>query len=113
MAAEFSAQGVFNGDRRTPVRWIWSHVSRHKWPLFWLFSGAFTNAAFAAIVPVFIGIAFNAVLQTPPDYRTVAWIAGWIVVTQTVRAAWQMGRNFGGISRMRASLRRSHSSARC
>ena len=95
MAAEFSVQGAFQGDRRSPLRWAWSHAARHKWPLFWLFSGAFTNAAFAAIVPVFIGIAFNAVLQSPPDYATVGWMALWIFVTQVVRAAWQMGRNFG------------------
>src|SRR5262245_27304483 len=95
MAAEFSVTGVFQGDRRTPVRWVWSHVARHKWPLFWLFSGALTNAAFAAVVPVFIGIAFNAVLKSPPDYRTVAWMAVWILITQIVRAVWQMGRNFG------------------
>jgi ATP-binding cassette subfamily B protein len=95
MAAEFSVQGVFSGDRRTPVRWVWSHVARHRWPLFWLFSGAITNAAFAAVVPVFIGIAFRAVLKSPPDYGTVARMAVWIFVTQLVRAAWQMGRNFG------------------
>jgi ATP-binding cassette subfamily B protein len=95
MAAEFSVQGVFHGDRRTPVRWVWSHVARHRWPLFWLFSGAVTNAAFAAAVPVFIGIAFQAVLKSPPDFGTVARMALWIFVTQFVRAAWQMGRNFG------------------
>ena len=44
-AAEFHVEGAFAGDRRTPVRWVWSHVARHKWPLFWLFSGALTNAA--------------------------------------------------------------------
>ena len=93
--AEFHVEGAFAGDRRTPVRWVWSHVARHKWPLFWLFSGSVTNAAFAAAVPVFIGQAFNAVLQSPPDYRQVAWAALWILLTQTVRAAWQMGRNFG------------------
>ena len=94
-AAEFHVEGAFAGDRRTPVRWVWSHVVRHKWPLFWLFSGALTNAAFAAAVPVFIGMAFNAVLQSPPDYGQVAWAAVWILVTQLVRSAWQMGRNFG------------------
>jgi ATP-binding cassette subfamily B protein len=93
-AAEFHVEGAFAGDRRTPVRWVWSHVARHKWPLFWLFSGALTNAAFAAAVPVFIGMAFNAVLQSPPDYGAVARAAIWILVTQFVRSAWQMGRNF-------------------
>ena len=53
------------------------------------------RSSFAAAVPVFIGLAFNAVLQSPPDYTTVGWAAVGILVTQLVRSAWQMGRNFG------------------
>ena len=94
-ASEFITTGVFNGDRSSPLRWIYSHVIRHKWPLFWLFSGAFTNAAFAAAVPLFIGYAFNAMLESPPDYRALGLASIWIIITQLIRSAWQLGRNFG------------------
>jgi ATP-binding cassette subfamily B protein len=94
-ATEFEISDVVVGDRRSPVRWVTSHVWRQKWPLFWLVSGAFTNALFAATVPLFIGQAFRAILKTPPDYHTLVLAAVWIVTTQTIRGVWQMGRNFG------------------
>jgi len=94
-ATEFEASNVIRGDRRSAPRWILSHVRRQRWPLFWLVSGAFTNAAFAAAIPILIGYAFKSILQSPPDYHGLVFAAVWLVITQTVRAAWQMGRNFG------------------
>jgi ATP-binding cassette, subfamily B, bacterial len=94
-ATEFEVTGVFRGDRRSAGRWVWSHSWRQKWPLFWLFSGAFTNAGFAALVPIYVGQAFNAILQSPPDYAGLGRAALSILITQIIRSAWQMGRNFG------------------
>jgi ATP-binding cassette subfamily B protein len=94
-ATEFEVTNVVQGDRRSAPRWVLSHVRRQHWPLFWLFSGAFTNAAFAAAIPILIGVAFKDILQTPPDYHGLVQAAIWLVITQVVRAAWQMGRNFG------------------
>jgi ATP-binding cassette subfamily B protein len=92
---EFTVSDVAVGDRRSPLRWALSHAARHKGPLFWLFSGAFVNAALAAAVPVLIGLAFNAILRAPPDFKTLSLVCVWIVISQVVRAAWQLGRNFG------------------
>ena len=92
---EFTVSDVVPGDRRSPLRWALSHAGRHKGPLFWLFSGAFVNAALAAAVPILIGLAFNAILQTPPDFKTLGLVCIWIVLSQVVRAVWQLGRNFG------------------
>jgi ATP-binding cassette subfamily B protein len=94
-ATEFEVTNVVRGDRRSAPRWVLSHVLRQKWPLFWLFSGAFTNAAFAAAIPILIGVAFKSILQTPPSYNGLRFAAIWLVMTQVVRAVWQMGRNFG------------------
>lgn len=59
-----------------------------------MFLGAFGNAALAAAVPVFIGRAFNAGLAEPPQVATIGWMALAIVVSQSVRAVLQLGRNF-------------------
>ena len=56
--------------------------------------GAFGNAALAAMAPVLIGVAFNAVLADPIDVPMIGWAALGIVVTQAVRAVLQFGRNF-------------------
>lgn len=56
--------------------------------------GAFGNAALAAVVPVLIGIAFDAALASPPDLRQIGLVALWVIVSQTVRAVLQLGRNF-------------------
>jgi ATP-binding cassette subfamily B protein len=56
--------------------------------------GAFGNAAGAALMPIFIGIAFDAALATPPDLGGIGWAALGIIVSQTVRSFLQLGRNF-------------------
>ena len=94
-ATEFEASNVIRGDRRSAIRWVFSHVLRQRWQLFWLFLGAFTNAAFAAAIPILIGYAFKSILQSPPNYNGLIFAAVWLVITQTVRAGFQMGRNFG------------------
>ena len=94
-ATEFEVTNVLRGDRRSAARWVFSHVRRQKWPLFWLFSGAFSNAAFAAAIPILIGVAFRDILHSPPDYHGLLLASIWIVLTQVIRAVWQMGRNFG------------------
>ncbi|MCC6191309.1 MAG: ABC transporter ATP-binding protein [Anaerolineales bacterium] len=94
-ATEFEVTNVFQGDRRSLQRWVLSHTLRHSWPLFWLFFGALTNAALAAVVPVFLGRAFNAILAVPPDYGRLGQSALWIIFSQLLRSGLQLSRNFG------------------
>ena len=56
--------------------------------------GAFGNAALAALVPVLIGVAFDAALASPADLRTIGLVALGVIGSQTVRAVLQLGRNF-------------------
>ncbi len=92
--AEFTVTDVVPGDRRSPLRWVLSHAFRHKWALFWLFSGAFGNAALAAAIPIFIGFAFNAINVPAPNYQVLTWACLWILITQLIRSIWQLARNF-------------------
>ena len=93
-SAEFSLPQRLVTDRRQPVRWVVSHAMHH-----WLLGvsmlvGAAGNAALAAVVPIFIGQAFNAILASPADLVTLVRIALWIAITQAVRGVLQFGRNF-------------------
>jgi ATP-binding cassette, subfamily B, bacterial len=90
---EFSATIGFETDHSTPLRWLFSHVRRQTWFIVLMFIGAFGNAALAAVVPILLGVAFNA-LQDSRDIATIARAAVGIAGTQVVRAVLQLGRNF-------------------
>ena len=94
-SAEFSIPRKYSTNRSGPVRWILSHASHHWFLAVIQMLGAFSNAALAAVVPVFIGQAFNAMTQGKPDLAAVFRIAVWIIGTQVVRGLLQFARNFG------------------
>lgn len=81
--------------RSGAVRWIASHAIRHGWIIVLLLLGAFGNAALAAVVPVLVGDAFNAMLKAVPDTSVLLPLALLIGGTQVVRGVLQLGRNFG------------------
>ncbi len=93
--AEFVLPESHKVDRRSPSRWILSHVSWYWWLVIVTFIGAFGNAALAALVPVLVGLAFNVILEESPDLQLLGLIALAIVVSQIIRSGLQFGRNFG------------------
>jgi ATP-binding cassette, subfamily B, bacterial len=58
-------------------------------------AGAVGNAALAAVVPVLTGNAFNAMLKPVPDTSVLLPLALTIGISQVIRGALQLGRNFG------------------
>ena len=92
---EFAIPHAPRFDRSKPLRWIASHVARQRWVALVMVLGAFGNAALAAAVPICVGLAFNAILQAPPDLAAVLRYALLIVISQLVRSVLQLGRNFG------------------
>jgi ATP-binding cassette subfamily B protein len=93
--AEFSMQRKYLADRTDPVRWVWSHARRHWWIMIMMVVGAVGNAGLAAVVPVLTGDAFNAMLKPVPDTSVLVPLALIIGVSQVIRGALQLGRNFG------------------
>ncbi len=92
--AEFTIQRpAFN--HTNAIRWVASHATRHGWIILLLLVGAFGNAALAAVVPVLVGDAFNAMLKTVPDTSVLLPLALLIGGTQVIRGVLQLGRNFG------------------
>ena len=95
MNTEFAIQLDWQSDRRTPIRWVVSHVLRSKLVILIMLIGAFSNAALAAVIPLQAGKAIDAIMKSPPDLGIVGQAAIWIVVSQLVRSVVQFGRNFG------------------
>jgi len=92
--AEFTIQRP-SFNRTNAVRWITSHATRHWGIIIVLFIGAFGNAALAAVVPLLVGDAFNAMLKSTPDTSVLLPLALIIGGTQILRGVLQLGRNFG------------------
>jgi ATP-binding cassette subfamily B protein len=96
MHSEFAIQLKWATRRRDDAtRWVLAHVWRNKLWIAIMIIGAIGNAAGAALMPLFIGQAFNAVIATPPDYALLGAAAFGIMLSQAVRGVLQLGRNFG------------------
>ncbi len=95
ISAEFTLPQKYKTVRRGPVRWLVSHAARYWVVVLMVLVGAFGNAALAAVVPVLVGRAFDAILAAPPQTQFLAWAAIWIIISQVVRSVLQLGRNFG------------------
>jgi ATP-binding cassette, subfamily B, bacterial len=94
LSAEFTLPKRLKTDRRGPVRWIFSHALHHWYLFISMTVGAISNAALAALVPVFIGQAFNSVRNHPGDTAFLLHIAILIAISQSLRGGLQLARNF-------------------
>ena len=95
LSTEFTLPNRPKTNRKGPGRWILSHFWRYWYVGVIILIGAYGNAYLAAVVPVEIGKAFNAILETPPRDDLLLGIVWTIIWTQLVRGALQLGRNFG------------------
>lgn len=98
-SAEFVLERPQITNRRSPGRWVLSHVLRQAWLVPVVLIGAFGNAALAGVVPVLVGEAYDAlqsaVAAPPVDLSPIVRMAWLLVLSQTVRAFLQLARNAG------------------
>ncbi|MBA3871805.1 MAG: ABC transporter ATP-binding protein, partial [Anaerolineae bacterium] len=94
MSAEFVAHVPFKTNHSSPFRFILSHIVRHPVVGAMMIIGGFSNAAFAAAVPYFIGVAFNAVIAGNQQDVIIHATLG-VVISQFMRGCLQLMRNFG------------------
>lgn len=101
---EFALVRPYHTDRRSAGRWVLSHVLRHGWLIPVVLVGALGNAVLAGVVPQMVGEAYGVLERAVAAGDRAAFgpaIAdvvrfGWIlIVSQTVRAVLQLGRNAG------------------
>ena len=92
--AEFTVAGANRFDRRSPTRWVLSHLTRF-WPLLLLFFAAstLTSVLFAA-VPRLTGLAFDVVLQAEPDVRRLLLLALVILAVVLLRGVLDLTASF-------------------
>jgi ATP-binding cassette, subfamily B, bacterial len=95
MAVSEFTIGQVRTNHSGPARWIFTHTIRQKALILIAFLGAFGNAALAALVPVLVGRAFNAVLASPPQVQELGQLALILAISQVMRGVLQLGRNFG------------------
>ncbi|HZJ08339.1 MAG TPA: hypothetical protein VFD39_01465, partial [Trueperaceae bacterium] len=74
-AGEFRAEGAVTYDRRTPLRWVLSHLLQY-WPLLLSFfvAAISTNVLFS-LVPTLTGRAFDLVLSAEASRAGLSRIA--------------------------------------
>ncbi len=82
-------------QRSAPVRWIFAHAARYWYLGLIMVAGAIGNAGLAAVVPIYIGQAIDALSEPVPNTSALGTIAWMIAATQIIRGFLQFGRNFG------------------
>lgn len=92
--AEFTLPNRRKTNHSNPVRWLWSHFLPYWYIGVLILIGAFGNAYLAAVVPVQIGKAFNAIMENPPKTDLLMGFVWVIVWTQLLRGILQFARNF-------------------
>jgi ATP-binding cassette subfamily B protein len=93
MSSEFIARATYNTEHSGAFRFVWSHIRRHRLAVLGIIFGAFSNAALASAVPIFIGRSFDAMIERR-DLSYVGIMALAIIISQIVRGALQLIRNF-------------------
>ncbi len=91
--AEFSVSKTWQSDRRSPIRWLWSHAMHHKLLLLGIIVGAFGNGMGAGLVPMFIGRGFDIVTKKEGAVA-LGTTALLLIGSQLVRGVLMLMRNF-------------------
>ena len=95
ISSEFTLATHKKTNRQGPVRWILSHAARYWYLGLALLLGAIGNAGLATVVPVYLGEAFNQILEGLATSSYLVQVALIVLVSQLVRSILQFGRNFG------------------
>ncbi len=92
--SEFKLEHAYRYDRTTPVRWIWSHMRRYPiLPIGVIGAAIFNNLAYSQI-QVFIGRAFDLIVQ--PEWATAVLLtfAAGIFLSAAAQGFFGLIRNY-------------------
>ena len=85
MQSEFNVAGAHRYDRSGPIRWIVSHVLRHRRFAVGALLGLFVANALNSVVQRLVGIAFDALLEDSADrgrLLTITLVIGAVVLAR-------------------------------
>ncbi len=91
VSTEFSIEGHHTSDRRSPARWVASHLTRYKLLMAGALGGMICQNILGSIIPILVGAAFTAVLATPPDGHRLTVIAVAVLAIVVVRGLLDLG----------------------
>jgi ATP-binding cassette subfamily B protein len=94
LSSEFTLTNRKLTNRKGPIRWILSHASYYWYFALVMVLGAIGNAGLASVVPIYLGKAFNLLIEGLADNQALLRIAFIITISQVVRSLLQFGRNF-------------------
>jgi ATP-binding cassette, subfamily B, bacterial len=93
-AAEFTIPQKYITNRKSPIFWVWSHISRYWFFLLSGILGAVANALLASAIPIITGMAFTVVLNPPVDINWLGQLALVLASTELVRGFLQLVRGY-------------------
>jgi ATP-binding cassette subfamily B protein len=93
-SSEFTLPQRYRVNRNGAVSWVASHAFRHWYFIIGMFVGAISNSILATLVPIWIGQAFNTIVNPPQNLQLLLRLALLICFTTIIRALLQLLRNF-------------------
>ncbi len=92
---EFHVSDSYIYNRSTPLRWIVSHIMRHKWFMFAYVIGVLITNGISVFIPVLTGEAFDVVLgNETASGRSLSTIALIILAIVLVRGCSDLGGQY-------------------
>jgi ATP-binding cassette subfamily B protein len=85
MHSEFSVADAYRYNRSGPVRWIVSHVLRHRLHALGAAAGLIAANALSSVIQRLVGLAFDALLESAPDRErllTLTFVIFGVVVAR-------------------------------
>lgn len=90
-ATEFSIEGQQVSNRQSPIRWVLWRLTRYKLLLVAAIGGMISQNMLGSVIPILVGAAFTAVLDTPPDSHRLTIIAIAVLGTVVLRGTFDLG----------------------
>lgn len=87
MISEFTIEGRATSDTRSPTRWISSHLRKDWGYVAGALLGSLSQNLLNSLIPVLVGVAFNQILEEPPDSRALTLVAGGLLTVVLLRGA--------------------------
>jgi ATP-binding cassette subfamily B protein len=89
--SEFTIAGRARTNTTSPARWIASHMGRSWIYVVGTLSGIAGHILLNSSVPVLVGAAFDAILESPPDEDRLTLIAVALLIIVSVRGVLDLG----------------------